>query len=236
MGISILELVIRRLREEEFTADAAYPGQTFPPITAPVAAVHIEKVDRAGLTVTVEVNILCPASLGGTACELEALRATEVLRQLGAVCIQNGCRYDGTAQVYAVPVLASFTAVTGAEECTIGPGFYVYINELRHPHVTGFSMEEAPLIREEFSMGQTAPEAVIREGSRWTIRMEELIPAGSTEDPEPEDGFQVKVITDAKVEFYDQCSWTSVKREYTREGLRRIRSGTARGRREVLVS
>ena len=40
MGISILELVLRRLREAKFTADVAFPGQKFPQITKPVAAVQ----------------------------------------------------------------------------------------------------------------------------------------------------------------------------------------------------
>lgn len=233
MGISILELVLLRLREEGFTADTAYPGQKFPPITAPVAAVHIERVDRAGLTVTVEVNILCPAAMGGTQCELEALRATEVLRWLGAVCIQNGCRYDGVSQVYVVPVSATFTAVTEADGYTIGPGFYVYLNDLRHPFVTAFSEEEAPVVREEFEMGESVPAGIIREGSRWNIQLEELIPVGSAEAAEPAPGFELKVITDLKVEYYSGCNWTSVRREYTRDGLRRIRKGTAACRREA---
>ena len=67
MGYSILELVLRRLREEGFTADIAYPGQKFPQISQTVAAVHIDKVDRANLTVTMEVSIICPAAMGGTA-------------------------------------------------------------------------------------------------------------------------------------------------------------------------
>jgi hypothetical protein len=54
LGISILELVLRLLRQENFTADIAYPGQKYPVLTEPVAAVHLEKVDRANLTVTVE--------------------------------------------------------------------------------------------------------------------------------------------------------------------------------------
>ena len=107
MGISILEQVLYRLRNEEFLADVAYPGQKFPQITKTVAAVHIEKVDRANMTVTLEVNIITPASLGGTACELEALRATEVLQLDGANCVQNGCTYDGSGQVYVVAVLAT---------------------------------------------------------------------------------------------------------------------------------
>ena len=130
MGYSILELVLRRLREANFTADVAFPGQKYPRIDKTVATVHIEKVDRANLTVTVEVNIICPASMGGTACEVEALRATEILRWTGAVCVQNGCSYDGVAQVYVVPVLATFTGVTEADSCAIGPGFKVYINEI----------------------------------------------------------------------------------------------------------
>ena len=47
MGYSILELVLRRLREANYTADIAYPGQKFPQISDTVATVHIEKVDRA---------------------------------------------------------------------------------------------------------------------------------------------------------------------------------------------
>ena len=33
MGYSILELVLRRLREDGFTADIAFPGQMFPQIS-----------------------------------------------------------------------------------------------------------------------------------------------------------------------------------------------------------
>ena len=140
MGISILDLVLRKLRGAGFTADVAYPGQKFPAISDAVAAVHIEKVDRANMTVTVEVNIICPAAQGGTTCEVEALRATEALRWAGAVCVQNGCTYDGVSQVYIVSVLATFTGITEESRCTLGPGFLVFINELQHPFAVSFSM------------------------------------------------------------------------------------------------
>ena len=52
MGISILELVLRELRQSQFTADIAYPGQKYPVLKEPVAAVHLQKVDRANLSVT----------------------------------------------------------------------------------------------------------------------------------------------------------------------------------------
>lgn len=225
MGISILELVLRRLREENFTADVAYPGQKFPQITEPVAAVHIEKVDRASLTVTVEVNIICPASMGGTTCEVEALRATEILRWSGAVCVQNGCTYDGVGQVYVVSILATFTCITEADNCVIGPGFYVYINDILQPYAISFLEEEDPGTQVEYVMGQSAPAGISLGSCLWHIQLEELIPSGSPETVEPAAAFQLKIVTNRKTEVYYHCRWTSIKREFTKDGLRRTRKG-----------
>lgn len=232
LGISILELVLRRLREENFTADIAYPGQKFPKLTDTVAAVHIEEVDRAKMTVTVEVSIICPASMGGTACELEALRATEVLRWAKAVCVQRGCTYDGVAQVYVVSVLATFTGVTEADNCTIWPGFYVYINEIRHNNAISFSEEEVPGNQVEYVTGESSPVGFSQGKSIWNIQLEELIPAGTPEPEEPGGVFELKIVTDRKTEVYYHCMWTSIRREFTKDGLRRIRKGVSMLREE----
>ncbi len=232
MGYSILELVLRRLRQENFTADVAFPGQKFPRITEPVAAVHIEKVDRANLTVTVEVNIICPASMGGTTCEVEALRATEVLRWAGAVCVQNGCTYDGVSQVYVVSVLATFTGITEADSCDIGPGFAVYIDGYKQPYAVTVSAWEEPGIGAEYVMGESAPAGISQGSWLWSFQLEELIPAGSPETAEPLDAFQFKIVTDQLTEIYYYCRWTEHRREYTQKGLRRIRKGIAMTREE----
>ena len=225
MGISILELVLRRLREENFIADVAFPGQKFPVISEPVAAVHIEKVDRANLTVTVEVSIICPAALGGTYCEVEALRATEVLRWEGATCIQHGCEYDGLAQVYVVSILATFTCITEAEDCTMGPGFRVYLGGNLVTFAVSFEAEQVLDNEMHHEMGEDAPVGISNGSWHWKFRLEELIPAGSWESLHPEGTFQLRVETALKKETYYHCRWTSVRREFTREGLRRIRSG-----------
>ena len=230
MGYSILELVLRRLREASFVADVAYPGQKFPRITDTVAAVHIDKVDRANLTVTVEINIICPAAMGGTACEVEALRATEVLRWSGAVCVQNGCTYDGVAQVYVVSVLATFTGVTEADDCTIWPGFYCYLDSRFHRFAVGFSVEYTNNAQAEYVMGQAQPESISLGKNLWEIQLEELIPCGSPEVEEPEGEFTLKIITDQQTEIYSGCRWTSVRRERNKQGLRRIRRGFALAR------
>lgn len=227
MGYSILELVLRRLREAGFVADVAYPGQKFPRITDTVAAVHIEKVDRANLTVTVEINIICPAATGGTACEVEALRATEVLRWSGAVCVQNGCTYDGVAQVYVVSVLATFTGITEADDCTIWHGFYCYLNSRFHRFAVSFCAERSDNAQVEYVMGQAQPESISLGKTLWEIQLEELIPCGSPEVEEAEGEFELKIITDQQTEIYGGCCWTSVRRERSKQGLRRIRKGFA---------
>lgn len=225
MGISILELVLRRLREANFTADVAFPGQKFPEITEPVAAVHIEKVDRANMTVTVEVNIICPAAYGGTACEVDALRATEYLRWSGAVCVQNGCTYDGISQVYIVSILATFTGITDENSCTLGPGFELFLNEIYLPYVVSFSEEEILEQETEFATAESDPVGISQGKHYWKISLEELIPAGLPEEEEPEGAFEIRIVTDVKDEYYYYCKWTSIQRTYSSQGLRRIRKG-----------
>lgn len=233
MGISILELVLRRLRQAGFNADVAFPGQKYPRVTEPVAAVHIEKVDRAGMTVTVEVSILCPAAMGGTACELEALRATEALQWAGAVCIQNGCSYDGIAQVYVVQILATFMGVTEADTFYRGPGFEVYLEDVIQADAVAISVEEIPGKQPEYSMGEGAPSDYYPGASLWNITLEEQISSGSPEPREPDGEFTLKVVSMLKTELYSGCRWNSVYREYTKAGLRRVRKGVARKREEV---
>lgn len=227
MGHSILELVLRRLREDGFAANIAFPGQKFPQISDTVAAVHIEKVDRANLEVTVEVSIICPASMGGTVCEMQALRATEVLRWAGAVCVQNGCTYDGIAQVYVVSVLATFTGVTEADDCTVWPGFYCYVDNQLHRFAIGFLAVQETGAVAEYEIGEAVPVATSMGSMAWEIQLEELIPVGSPEFASPSDPCIVKIVTDQKTEIYSGCRWTSVSREFTKQGLRRIRKGIA---------
>lgn len=232
MGYSILELVLRRLREEGFTASVAYPGQMFPQISETVAAVHIEKVDRANLTVTIEITMVSPASLGGTRCEMDALRATEILRWSGAVCVQNGCTYDGVAQVYMVSILATYTGTTEEDDCVIWPGFYCYVDDRYHRYTVDFQTELTLDTQVVHGMGQRAPVGIQPGKQLWQIRLEELIPAGSEEIREPEGEFDVNIISDLTTETFRGCRWTSVQRQRNRQGLRRICKGYAL-RREV---
>lgn len=230
MGYSILELVLRRLREEGFTASVAYPGQMFPQITDTVAAVHIDKVDRSELTVTIEITMVSPASLGGNRCEMDALRATEILRWSGAMCVQQGCTYDGVAQVYMVSILATYTGVTEEHTCVIWPGFYCYVNERYHRYTVDFQTEQSMDLQSVYGMGQPAAAGFHPGREVWKIRQEELIPTGSEELVDPEGPFELKIISDLITETFHGCRWTSVQRQRSRQGLRRIRTGYALSR------
>ena len=233
MGYSILELVLRRLRQAGFRADAAYPGQKYPQIGETVATAHIEKVDRANLTVTMEVSIISPAATGGTACEVEALRATEILRWAGAVCVQNGCTYDGVSRVYVVSILATFTGTTDEDACVIWPGFYCFVDGRQQRFATNIQIEEATGRQVEYQMGEAAPMGVSDGCHYWNIELEEVIPAGSAVSDEPEMDFTLKLVTDEKTEEFSHCCWVSTRREYSKVGLRRIHKGVALARKEV---
>ena len=43
----------------------------------------------------------------------------------------------------------------------------------------------------------------------------------------PNEIFQLKLVTAERTEVYHSCRWTNTSREFTREGLRRIRDGFA---------
>lgn len=230
MGYSILELVLRLLREDGYAATAAYPGQLFPQITDLVAAAHIEKVDRNNLTVVIEVNLICPASTGGTACELEALRVIELLGNSGAQCVQSACSYDGVAQVYMVPILATFTGITEENRCVIWPGFYCYVDNRLHRYAVEFTAEQTTAQEAQYVMGQELPVGIRTGSSVWEIQLEEQIPAGRLEAEETEGEFDVKIISEYSTEVFSGCRWTSVRRERNKQGLRRLRKGYAAAR------
>lgn len=224
--------MLRHLKDDGFTVCAAYPGQMFPQIKEPVAAVHIEQVDRAKLTVTLEVSLLYPGRLGGSACELEALRITESLRDTGAVCVQKGCTYDGASQLYTVPILATYTGVTETADCKIWPGFYCHLDTDWLQYAQSVTTERTTDVR--IAYGGASAEALALSGgqSLWCLELVENIPVGEEEIPAPEGEFSLRIVTDPMTEVFTGCRWTSVRRQRSKEGLYRICKGYA-GNREV---
>lgn len=234
MGNGILDLVLERLREAGFRADAAYPGQRYPALTGCVAAVHIEKADQTAMTVTVEVIIACPAAQGGTQCELEALRAAEVLRQAGACCVLNGCQYDGASRNYTASVQATFTGTADGERIIQGQDFSVYIAQTRMPYAVSFQAGQKRDNQARYAMGESAPIGISQGSWLWSLRLEELFDPGRAETVEDTEPFTLRITRGPVTETYHDCRWTAIQREFSREGLRRIRSGISMGREETV--
>ena len=226
----ILETVLSKLREAGFQADMAFPGRKCPVIADTVAAVHLEKVDRADMTATVEVNILAPATLGGSQCEAEALRAMEVLHQAGGACVQNGCVFNGLTQTYCVSIQATFSCVGGVENTE--PDFRVYISDTEQAYTLKFHSEQIADTETVPQIGEDTP-AGIRQGCpRWEFTLEELIPVGIPEPAGSSGSFQLRLERGTGKETYRNCLWTNIRREFTGRGLRRIRSGISLERQE----
>lgn len=226
--MGILDQVLEGLRGAGFRAEPAYPGRAFPHLAECAAAVHLHRADGAG--VTVEVMILGPAALGGTRCELEALNAARILRQMGGSCVQSGCRYDGLARTYSVQLLAEFS-----QAADDAGGLRVLINGAQQRHAVAFTGEETPGCQAEYVMGENLPAGVCPGRHLWSICLEEKIPLGCPEEPEPEGEFEVKVVTEGKTETYSHCGWTSIRRELTGAGIRRVRQGMAMLRKEEVA-
>ncbi len=227
MSGTILDRVLEQLREADFTAVAAYPGQKFSGISGIMAAVQIQEASPADGTVTVKVDILSPASMGGAACQLAALRAGEALYQAGGECVQKACSFDGGARMYTVPILAAFACIPGEDSLTIGQGFQVYAGGVLLPYALSFQAEQKLDHGVQFAMGETAPVGVSLGSWYWAITLEEQIPPGLPETAHPAESFTLRVVSDTAAESYAQCRWTNVRREFTRQGLRRVCTGIA---------
>lgn len=228
MGDGILASVLETLGQAGFPAEAAYPGRRHPALEETVAAAHIESVDTEKLTVTVEVTILSPAQLGGTACEMAALRAAAALRGMGAACVQSGCRFDGLARVYSVAIQAVFPETLKAEEWKTALGFRVSLDDTPLPCVRGFTAEKRTDWAASYTIGENTPAGMAPGRVIWNITLEERFPIGSGETAQSDDGFQLVVErASGKKERYLGCRWSTEKREFTSAGLMRLRTGYA---------
>lgn len=233
MGALILSNVQDALEIAGFCVNTAYPGQKYPQIREKAAAVHMKKMDGTSQEMTVEVDILCPANVGGAMCEYEAFRAAEALTAIGASCIQNGCVYHAATNTFRVTIHATFSGNTQSEDGTIGPGFQVFINNVPQPYATAFTSEKEADHKAIYGIGVTMPETVTAGPFLNSFQLEEMIPLDQTAPEDHTGVFSILVETENTIERFYVCRWVSIRQAYTKEGLRRVRKGIARIREEI---
>lgn len=219
---TIVGNVIDALRSADIRSDEAYPGGRIPALTGAVAAVRLGKVDRSVRTTAVQVVIMTPARSGGSLCETTALEAVEVLQDMGGTCVKDVCKFDEMADVFYIDITATFFGTALAEKWSPGPGYSIKIGLQPMENVVSFAAER-----------KTDDEVIAIADAKWSFTMEELLPPGSSEPPDPTEPFTITVTRTSGTETFTGCSFTSVRREETIRGVTQIRKGIA-GSRSVM--
>jgi len=216
---TIVSGVIDRLRSAGIRSDEAYPGRQIPALTGAVAAVRLGRVDRSVRTTRVQVVIMSPASLGGSSCEVTALRAVEVLQDMGGTCVKEMCRFDEMANVFYSEIDAAFFGTALENSWSAGPGYSVKLGAQPLDHVVRFSAQRS-----------TDKEVTAIGDAKWSFTLEELLPPGTSEPSDPAEPFTVTVSRPGGEESFTGCTWSMVKREETIRGVTQIRQGIAEKR------
>ena len=216
---TIVAQVIAALSGASIRADEAYPGRRIPALTGPVAAVRLGKIDRSVRTTAVETVIMSPSAGGGSICESTALRAIEVLQNMGGTCTKEVCKFDEMADVFYIGIEAEFFGTALENKWSAGPGYSITVGQQPMEQVVSFSAQRA--VSDETSAMADAP---------WTFVMEELLIPGTSEPPDPAEPFTLTVSRSNGDEQFTGCRFTSQQRQDTIRGVTQIRKGTAERR------
>lgn len=211
------------LQAADIRADEAYPGGRIPALTGPAAAVRLGRIDRAVRTTAVQVTVMSPSGLGGSACETAALRAIAALEAQGATCQKEICRFDDMADLFYIDITAEFFGVATEDDWEAGPGFAVKIGQQPLECAVGFSSACS-------SDDNTG--SLTSAGTKWTFTLEELLSLYVVDPPLQSEPFSLTVKRPMTEEMLTGCTWTSVKRVETIRGIQQIRTGIA-AKREV---
>ena len=221
MGTIVSE-VINKLTTGGIRAAEAYPGKRIPALTGAVAAVRLGKVDRSVRMTHLEVVVMSPAASGGSACESTALKAVEILQEMGGTCVKAVCKFDEMADVFYINIDVEFFGTALPDSWSAGPGYAVKIGAQAMNYVTSFQAQR-----------ETDKDVTAIANAKWKFTMEELLPPGTSEPSDPAEPFTITVTRSAGEETFSNCTWTSVKREQTIRGVSQIRQGIAGGRSDL---
>ena len=215
MGTIVSE-VISKLTAGGIRAAEAYPGKRIPALTGAVAAVRLGKVDRSVRTTHLEVVVMSPALAGGSACEMTALKAVDILQDMGGTCVKAVCKFDEMADVFYINIDVEFFGTALPDSWSAGPGYAVKIGAQAMNYVTRFQTQR-----------ETDKEVTAITNAKWRFTMEELLPPGTSEPADPAEPFTMSVSRSGGDETFTGCTWISVKREDTIKGVSQVRVGIA---------
>ena len=162
---------------------------------------------------------MSPAKSGGSLCESTALRAVEALQGMDGTCVKDVCKFDEMADVFYIEIQCQFFGTALESGWSAGPGYAITIGSQPMRYVVSFAAQR-----------ETDKEVTAIADAKWNFTMEELLPPGAGEPPDPTEPFHVTVSRTNGEESFTGCTWTSVKREETIRGVTQIRKGIAQTR------
>jgi hypothetical protein len=225
MAANVVIKVLQALQKQGIFADTAYPGKKMLAVTEVMTAVSLERLDYTGRTATVLVTVMVPVAMGGGACEDAAIGVGAILEELGAVCMQEECRFNGYADAFYVRVLGTFRGSAVMDNWDAVSDFQVRVNGIELRNVVSFKAEQAV----DQVTGTPLSTAV------WTFRIVEEIGRGELPTPLPMDSFKVDVVRTNSKETYSDCAWIACQVENTATGMRQIRTGISKTRDEIAI-
>ena len=217
MGQSIVDRTVSRLREGNFRAAAACPGEKVPALSDLAVAVALHEVDLGEKTAVLEVSVLAPSALGAQACQTAALAVGQLLQNDGASCIQDACEFDGLAGLFRVRILARYAGTAYSDDWTERAGFSVNLGDQTLSSLVSFTAR------------RVAGEDGIS-GAVWEFQLEEFFRPEDTEPEDVEEPFVLRMFRPLQTETFRACSWTEQQRVTEQTGTRQIRKGTAASR------
>jgi len=212
LGLTVIDQAVSALKAAGIKTRRAYPGAEMPVITKVVAAVQIFQADFLEKSIALEAKLLCPQSLGGSACEDAAITAAQALEEAGFSCTVGQLTFDGRTGLFCVSCIAGKQEQPEAVSVNIP----LKLGSISQKRVVSFTAKR-----------QTDEIITQLSDAPWKLRLEQFIPAGETEDRDP-DGETFSLTYGS--EKYTGCVWTFHSRVAEVDGIRQIREGTATGR------
>lgn len=216
MGLLTVSEAVEALRGAGLRAARGYPGGVMPQIGALAVAVNVEQAEERAITLA--ATVCCPGAMGGEACEDGAERVAVAWTAVGGTCRRGRCSYDGHSDLFSVQVLGTWAVEPEPEPVMAAK---VALNGTVLGYVTAVRAEmEAHWVQERGLMGED-PATSLQEQC-WTVTLEELLPS-RTASVEAASPFVLAVAEGGRLERYSNCSWLSVRREDTVNGVYQVR-------------
>ncbi len=236
MGLTKINQAISALTGAGLRADRGFPGEKKPALTAPAVTVGIHRC--TGESVILAATVFVAPEQGGSLCEDTAQQVVGVLEGLGALCTQEACQYDRTWGLLSVKVLAAWEQASGnsgggsSGSGTAALGCTVTADGQTLSYVTGVKAEHKADLHPIGAVGVGT--VVTRwEVTYWDITVEELLPLSQRPEEIGIQDFDLYIRRAGGTEKYTTCSWISVRREDTPQGVKQVRVARTWEEREI---